>query len=84
MKTTVDIDDALLLEAKQHALRVRRPLRWLIEVALRDKLDALGAAAPAAAPRISWVTAEGGLPTDLDVSDREALGDWLMRERGRG
>ena len=83
MKTTVDIEDGLLIEAKQRAVELRRPLRWLIEVALRDKLDALAAARDAGPPAIPRVTLDCGLPADLDPSDREAMGDWLMRERSR-
>ena len=39
MKTTVDIQDALLERAKRHARRVRKPLRVLIEDGLRRVLD---------------------------------------------
>ena len=81
MKTTVDIEDGLLIEAKQRAVELRRPLRWLIEVALRAKLDALAGAQQADAPRIPWVTVDGGLPAGVDLSDRSAMGDWLVRER---
>lgn len=83
MKTTVDIEDGLLLEAKQRAVELRRPLRWLIEVALRAKLDALAGAERSEPPSIPWVTVDGGLPTDLDLSDRSAMGDRWMRERSR-
>jgi len=38
MKTTLDIQDALLERAKRHAKRVRRPLRAIIEDGLQRVL----------------------------------------------
>lgn len=79
MKTTVDIDDALLIAAKKKAAEQRRPLRALIEEGLRTVLRR--PTAPRAKP-IEWVVVEGGLPVDLpDLSDRAALGDWAHRLR---
>lgn len=39
MKTTLDIQDALLERAKRHAKRVHRPLRALVEDGLRRVLS---------------------------------------------
>jgi hypothetical protein len=39
MKTTLDIQDALLERAKRHARRVRRPLRAIVEEGLRRVLS---------------------------------------------
>lgn len=39
MKTTLDIQDALLERAKRHAKRVRRPLRAIVEDGLRHILS---------------------------------------------
>lgn len=39
MKTTVDIQDALLDRAKRHAKRVRLPLRAIVEEGLRRVLS---------------------------------------------
>ena len=39
MKTTLDIQDALLERAKRHARRVRRPLRAIVEDGLRHVLS---------------------------------------------
>lgn len=46
MKTTLDIQDALLERAKRHAKRVRRPLRAIVEEGLRRVLN--DASAPTA------------------------------------
>lgn len=59
MKTTLDIQDALLERAKRHAKRVRRPLRAIVEEGLRRVL------ADAAAPSTYR------LP-DASVGDRSA------------
>jgi len=42
MKTTVDISDALLQEAKEVARREKTTLRALIEAGLRQSLDSRG------------------------------------------
>lgn len=39
VKTTLDIQDALLERAKRHAKRVRRPLRAIVEDGLRRVLS---------------------------------------------
>jgi hypothetical protein len=39
VKTTLDIQDALLERAKRHAKRVRRPLRAIVEDGLRHVLS---------------------------------------------
>ena len=39
MKTTIDIQDALLERAKRHAARVHRPLRAVVEEGLRRVLS---------------------------------------------
>lgn len=75
MKTTVDLPDALLMDAKKRALEERKPLRALIEDGLRLRL----ATGPSSARRhIRWVVAEGGVPEE--VRDRTAMYDWLRDE----
>jgi hypothetical protein len=76
VKTTIELPDDLLIRAKKRAAELRRPLRALIEAGLRAQLER--------APRksrsrkkIRWVTVAGGLPTDLDVADRERMIEWL-------
>lgn len=72
MKTTVEIEDALLIKAKQRAAGLRKPLRELVEQGLRSQLQA---SAPTGADRksIRWVTVPGGLPENLDLADRTAM-----------
>lgn len=75
MKTTVEISDALLIEAKQRAAAERRPLRALVEDAIRAQLDRTTPVARET--KLKWVSAKGGVPDE--VSDREAMYDWLER-----
>jgi len=80
LKTTVDLPDELLIAAKKRAAEARIPLRTLLERGLRREL----AGPPrkrmrARPPAIKWVTAPGGLPPGLDVSNRAAMHDWLRR-----
>lgn len=76
-KTTIEIDDELFVAAKQHAAGKRTTLRTLVERGLRSELR--GAAPRKTTARIKWVTVDGGLPTDIDVSDRAAMIDRLHR-----
>lgn len=82
VKTTVDIDDALLVAAKKHAAEQRRTLRSLIEEGLRMQLSRRSV--NRSAPNIGWVVVEGGLPAGIDPADRAALRDWVHRERDSG
>ena len=81
MKTTVDLPDALLIEAKKRAVGLRRPLRSLIEAGLRRELEATEAVGPVEGAAIRWVVAAGGLPDGLDLDDREKLGEWMGLSR---
>lgn len=78
MKTTVELPDDLLIEAKKRAAELRRPLRRLIEEGLRRQLAAPGTGGRRAG-RIRWVTARGGLPARVDLADRTAMHEWLRR-----
>ena len=46
MKTTVELPDNLLIEAKKKAAELRRPLKSLIEEGLRSELQMLSTAKP--------------------------------------
>lgn len=80
-KTTVELPEDLLIEAKQRAAELGRPLRALIEAGLRAELRTLAAGASDGGRAIVWVVAEGGLPTSFDVADRESFGEALMVDR---
>lgn len=81
MKTTIDLPDDLLIEAKKRAAETRTTLRALMERGLRRELSQGQRPAPKRKPRIRWVVVQGGSPPGLDVSDREQMMDWLLRDR---
>lgn len=81
VKTTVDLPDELLVEAKKRAAELRRPLRQLIEDGLRAQLAGQKPPRAKKPRKIRWVTVHGGLPAGLDVSDRGDMHDWLRQNR---
>ncbi len=81
MKTTIDLPDDLLIAAKKKAAESRSTLREIFERGLRRELSESGAAGRRRVPAIRWVTAPGGLPPGLDVTDRAAMHDWIRRQR---
>ncbi|HUJ77101.1 MAG TPA: DUF2191 domain-containing protein [bacterium] len=82
MKTTVDLPDDLLIRAKKHAAETRTPLRVLIERGLRHELSGRTRTRSRPSPRkVRWVTAPGGLPPGVDVSDRSSLVTWIRSAR---
>jgi hypothetical protein len=83
MKTTVELPEDLLLEAKRKALETRTTLRVIMERALRRELRQAGSRPPRRPRRIRWVTSAGGLPPGLDVSDRSKMWDWIQKERSQ-
>jgi hypothetical protein len=79
MKTTLDLPDELLIEAKKRAAEERRPLRALVEEGLRLVLRK-----PEGRQRkrqVRLVTVKGGLAPDLDLSSREAMYEWLEKNK---
>ena len=77
MKTTLELPDELLIEAKKKAAEQRRTLRELVEEGLRLVLKE-----PNSTPRkkqVRLVTVKGGLPRGLDLSSREAMREWLEK-----
>jgi hypothetical protein len=82
MKTTVELPDDLVLEAKRKALETRTTLRDILERALRRELRQPLARAVRRPRRIRWVTSAGGLPPGLDLSDRSKMWEWMQKERG--
>jgi hypothetical protein len=78
MKTTMELPDGLLIEAKKLAAEEQTTLRALVEQGLRHVLAGVrgGGAAP---PKIRWVVAEGGAPAE--TASREAMAEWMARNR---
>ena len=81
MKTTIELPDELLISAKKRAAELRRPLRALIEEGLRARLARPDKGPAIKTRKIHWVLVKGGLPPDLDMTDREKMHDW-MRSHG--
>lgn len=82
MKATVEIPDDLFVAAKKRAAELRRPLRALIEQGLRTELGQGGSLdAPQRVRKLRWVTVDGGLPKGVDLTNREAMHDWLRGQR---
>jgi hypothetical protein len=79
MKLTLELPGGLLLEAKRKALETRTTLRDIVERALRREFGRPGDRPARARRRIRWVTSPGGLPPDLDVSDRSKMWDWFCK-----
>lgn len=76
MRTTVNISDDLLAEAKLLATKTRRPLGSVIDDALRVLLK--GQRADAAGSAWSFPAGGGGgLRPGVNLEDREALADLL-------
>lgn len=76
MRTTLNISDDLLAEAKVLAARTHRPIGAVVDDALRVLLRR--EAAPAAAPAWSFPTGgAGGLQPGVNLDDREALAHLL-------
>ncbi len=80
MKTTIELPDDLFVAAKKRAADERRPLRAIVEEALRAKLAQRQPARTRTRP-IRWMTAPGGLPAGMNVSSRVAMHDWLRARR---
>jgi hypothetical protein len=80
MKTTIELPDELLIEAKKRAAEERTSLREVMERALHKELGATPSPKKRR-PKIKWVTVAGGLPAGLDVSNRREMMAWLMNDR---
>ncbi len=73
MKTTIEVDDRLLIEAKKWAAEKRTTLRSLVEKGLRDQISEARVTGPRVSKRIRWITAKGGLPAGVDLRSREEM-----------
>jgi len=79
MRTTLDVEDRLLRDAKRRAAEDGRTLTAVVEAALRQYL------APAPRPRsrfhLRLLTKKGRLLPGVDLTDRDSL---YERMEGRG
>lgn len=78
MKTTLDLNDALLTEAKVYAARQRTSLARLIEEGLRLRMHR--GQAPAGSVRLPVYHGQGGLMPGLDGLSQRALLDAADRD----
>ena len=78
MRTTIDINDALLRAAKSHAARERRTLKAVVEQALRELLSG-SARGSADGPPIPVFRGRGVQP-GVDLTDNAALEDLMNAE----
>lgn len=81
MKTTVEIEDELLRQAKKEAIDRGCSLRDLVQAGLRGELERRGRGKRSIPRR--WITAPGpiGVPAGVDLSNRATLSEWLAGER---
>lgn len=81
MRTTIQLDDQLLLEAKQYAAQTGRTLKAVIEDALREALARTEVTRPQT--RVSLKTFKGrGLQPGVDLDDTSSLLDLMERDGG--
>jgi len=78
VKTTLELPDELLIEAKKAAAEQRRPLRALVEEGIRMVLR--GPQRRNVSRRVRLVTVKGGLPRNLDLSSREKMYEFLEKK----
>ena len=76
MKTTLNLSDRILQEAKGRAAQQGITLTKFVEDALRAKLMAADRAKPF---KLKMRTVSGNRPPNVDISDREALYDVMDR-----
>ena len=77
MKTTLNLNDQVLRQAKQRAAHDGITLTRFVEDALRARLAGTGSRGPPFRLRLETVT--GDAPPNVDIADRDALYDVLDR-----
>ena len=81
MRTTIQLDDQLLLEAKQYAAQTGRTLKAVIEDALREALARTETTRPQT--RVPLKTFKGrGVQPGVDLDDTSSLLDLMERDSG--
>ena len=78
MRTTIDIDDALLQAAKSHAARERKTLKAVVEQALRELLS--DPKRRVADPPPIPILHGHGMQPGVDLTDNAALEDLMNAE----
>lgn len=73
MKTTLDLSDTLLAEAKALAARQRTTLTRVVEEGLRLRLQAQRTAGKSGRVRIPVFKGKGGLVTGVDPSSNKSM-----------
>ena len=74
MRTTLNLDDAVVRAVKKEALKSGRTMTEVIEDALRERL--MRPKTPSALPfRLEMVTVQGSLNPGIDLNDRRNLID---------
>lgn len=76
MKTTLNLDEHLIREAKKRAADRGTTLTSVVEEALREALAP--SATSGAEDEVRWVVVDGG-PPRIDIADRNALYEFLER-----
>ena len=79
MKTTLDLDDAVLREAKRRAAAARTTLRAFVEDALRARM--LPRPTRRARFRANLPVITGTRPPAVDIADRRTLYDFMEEKR---
>ena len=79
MRTTLDLDDAVLREAKKVAAREGKTLTRVVEEALRDRVAPRKRSGKRF--RLRLLTKKGRLIPGVDLADRDALYE-RMEDRG--
>lgn len=77
MKTTLNLNDQVLRQAKRRAARDGMTLTRFVEDALRERLAGTGSRRPPFRLRLETVTGES--PPNVDIADRDALYEVLDR-----
>jgi Arc/MetJ family transcription regulator len=78
MRTTIDITDELLRQAKKRAAEDRVPLRQVVESALRVYL---GRQKGSGTYRLKWRAEHGQLQPGVDLDDRNSLFDAMEKKK---
>ncbi len=78
MRTTLNLDDSLMMALKQHASRTGRTMTEIVDLALRELMTR--ESRPATGYRMKWVSVRGSGHPSVDLTDRDAL---IERMEGR-